>query len=173
MIEGIYTDTVLMHPTIRPYPQQPQNMSGVRMGSQAIYRYALEESEYPTLVLANYLFDGEMDFIRPGHYELALDDEWKFLILLQSKNPVALIPTVKIEEDISQKDRLNDPKNKKRLKKEAKEREKINAKRAKAGMKPEKEEVYMEASIEYIEDGHYYLVKYIRGTIKAWGVIKR
>ena len=48
MIEGIYTDTVLMHPTIRAYPPQPQNMSGIRMGSQAIYRYALDDSDYPT-----------------------------------------------------------------------------------------------------------------------------
>ncbi len=173
MIEGIYTDTVLMHPTIRAYPPQPQNMSGIRMGSQAIYRYALDESDYPTLVLANYLFDGEMDFIQPGHYELALSDDWRFFILAQSKTPIALIPVIKVEEDESEKDRLNDPKYKKQLKKEAKEREKINKKRAKVGMKPDKEEVYMEASIEYVEAGHYYLVKYIRGTIKAWGVIKR
>ena len=95
MIEGIYTDTVLMHPTIRAYPPQPQNMSGIRMGSQAIYRYALDESDYPTLVLANYLFDGEMDFIQPGHYELALSDDWKFFILTQSKTPVALIPVIR------------------------------------------------------------------------------
>lgn len=173
MLEGIYVENVLMHPTIRPYPQQPQNMSGVTLGSQAIYRYALDESDYPTLTIADYLFDGDMDFIPPGHYELALSDEWDFLILLQSKKPIALIPVVKIEEDASEKDRLNDPVNKKRIKKEAKEREKINKKREKVRMKLDKEEVYMEASIEYVEDGHYYLVKYIRDTIKAWGIIKR
>ncbi len=173
MIEGFYTDTVLMHPTIRAYPQQPQNMSGNRMGSQAIYRYALDESDYPTLIIPDHLFDHDMDFIQPGHYELALSDEWDSLILLQSKKPIAIIPVIKLEEDESEKERLNDPKNKKRLKKEAKEREKINAKRAKVGMKPDKEEVYMEASMEFVEDGHYYLVKYIRGTMKAWGVIKR
>ena len=109
MLEGIYVNNVLMHPTIRPYPQQPQNMSGVTLGSKAIYRYALEESDYPTLTIANYLFDGDMDFIPPGHYELALSDEWDFLILLQSKNPVALIPVVKVEEDATEKVRLEDP----------------------------------------------------------------
>ena len=173
MIDGMYTDAVFMHPNIRPYPQQPQNMSGNRLGSEAIYRYALEESDYPTLVLADNLFDREMDFIPPGHYELALTDEWDFLLLLQSKKPVAIIPVIKVEEDDSEKDRLNDQKNKRRLKREAKERAKINAKRAKVGMRPDKEEIFMEASIEYIEKGHYYLVKYVRGTIKAWGIIKR
>lgn len=173
MLEGIYVDNVLMHPTIRPYPQQPQNMSGVTLGSQAIYRYALEESDYPTLTIADYLFDGDMDFIPPGHYELALSDEWDFLILLQSKNPVALIPVVKVEEDATEKVRLEDPKNKKRIEKEEKERKKINEKRAKVGMPPDKEPIYMEATIEYVEDGHYYLVKYVRDTVKAWGIIKR
>lgn len=173
MFEGIYTEHILMHPTIRAYPQQPQNMSGVTLGSQAIYRYSLDDSDYPTLVLANYLFDGEMDFIPPGHYELALSDDWDFFILLQSKEPKAIFPVIKVEEDESEKKWLQDPKNKKRIEKEEKERKKINEKRAKAGMPPEKEEVYMEASIEYKEDGNYYLVKYIRGTIKAWGVIKR
>ena len=173
MFEGIYTEQILMHPTIRAYPQQPQNMSGVTLGSQAIYRYSLADSDYPTLVLANYLFDGDLDFIPPGHYELALSDDWDFFILLQSKEPKAIFPVIKVEEDESEKERLKDPKNKKRMKKEAKEREKINEKRKKVGMPEEEEKIYMEASIEYKEDGHYYLVKYIRGTIKARGVIKR
>ena len=95
------------------------------------------------------------------------------MILLQSKNPVALIPVVKVEEDATEKVRLEDPENKKRIKKEEKERKKINEKRAKVGMPPDKESIYMEATIEYVEDGHYYLVKYVRDTVKAWGIIKR
>ena len=173
MLEGTFTDRVLMHPTIRPYPQQPQETSGVTLGSDSIYRYSLAESDYPTLTISDYLFDKEMDFIPPGHYELALSDGWDFLLLLQSKTPIAIIPVIKVEEDLSERDRLNDPENKKRLKKEAKQREKINEKRAKAGMPPDKEDIFMEASIEYIQDGNYYLVKYVRATIKAWGVIKR
>lgn len=173
MFEGIYTEHTLMHPTIRAYPQYPQNMSGVTLGSQMIYRYSLDDSDYPTLVLANYLFDGELDFIQPGHYELALSDDWDYFILLQSKEPKAVFPVIKVEEDASEVERLKDPKNKKRMEKEAKEREKINKKRAKVGMPEDKEKIYMEANIEYVEDGHYYLVKYVRGTIKAWGVIKR
>ena len=162
MLEGAFADRVLMHPTIRPYPQQPQETSGVTLGSKSIYRYSIEESDYPTLIIADYLFDGEMDFIPP-----------KFFILLQSKQPIAIIPVIKVEEDLSERDRLNDPENKKRLKKEKKEREKINEKRAKVGMPPDKDDIYMEASIEYVKDGNYYRIKYVRGIIKAWGVIKR
>ena len=173
MLEGTFTENVFLHPTIRPYPQAPQETSGVTLGSQAIYRYALKESDDPTLILPDYLFDAGMDAIPPGYYELALSDEWDFLILLQSKRPIAVIPVIKVEEDLSERKRLEDPKVKKQLKKEKKEREKTNKLRAKAGMPPDEEKIYMHAEIEYVEQGRYYLVKYIRGTIKAWGVIKR
>lgn len=173
MLEGTFTENVFMHPTIRPYPQQPQETSGVRLGSQLIYRYALRESDYPTLILSDYLFDAGMDAIPPGHYELALSDEWDFLLLIQSKKPIAVIPVIKVEEDMSEKKRLSDPKNKRRLKKEKKERAKTNEKRAKVGMPEDEEPIYMNASIEFVPDGQYFLVKYERGTIKAWGVIKR
>ena len=173
MLEGTFTENVFLHPTIRPYPQAPQETSGVTLGSQAIYRYALKESDYPTLILPDYLFDAGMDASPPGYYELALSDEWDFLILLQSKRPIAVIPVIKVEEVLSERKRLEDPKVKKQLKKEKKEREKTNKLRAKAGMPPDEEKIYMHAEIEYVEQGRYYLVKYIRGTIKAWGVIKR
>jgi len=57
-------------------------------------------------------------------------------------------------------------------KKETKEREKTNKKRAKAGMPPDEPKIYTEANIEYITKGNYYLIKYQRGTIKAWGSFK-
>ena len=39
-------------------------------------------------------------------------------------------------------------------------------------MPPDEPSVYMEATIEYIKNGEYYLIKYQRGTIKAWGAFK-
>lgn len=173
MIEGIYVDRVWMHPNIRPYPIEPQETSGTSVGSQMIYRYSLRESDYPILIIVDPIYDGEKDVIKPGHYELALSDERDFLILVQSKEPVAIIPVFKIEEDDTEKDRLNDKKNKRQLKKEAKEKAKTNAKRAKVGMPPVQDYIHMEASIEYDKDGDYYLIKYQRGTIKAWGAIKK
>ena len=51
-------------------------------------------------------------------------------------------------------------------------REKTNKKRAKVGMPPDEPQIYNEASIEYIQKDDYYLIKYQRGTIKAWGAFK-
>ena len=58
------------------------------------------------------------------------------------------------------------------MKKEEKARKDTNEKRAKVGMSPDVPQVYMEASIEYEPKGQYYLIKYQRGTIKAWGAFK-
>lgn len=172
MFEGVYVEKALTHEMIRPYPPQPQETSGYYVGTQAIYRYALKDSDYPNLIIPDYLYDNDGNVIKPGYYELALSDEMDFLILMQSKNPIALIPVIKIEEDATEKDRLNSPKVKKQQKKEKKDREKTNKKRAKVGMPPDEPDIYMEASIEFKSNGNYYLIKYQRGTIKAWGTFK-
>ena len=173
MLEGLFVEKVLIHENIRPYPIEPQETSGLSVGSEMYYRYSLRESDYPTLIIIDPIYDGEKNVIKPGHYELALSDERDFLILIQSKKPIAIIPVFKIEEDESEKDRLNDPKYKRELKREAKEKKKVNEKRARKGMPPVQDYVHMEASIEYDPDGDFYLIKYQRGTIKAWGAIKK
>ena len=172
MLEGVFAENVLTHPNVRPYPQQPQETSGYYVGTQAIYRYSLKDSDYPTLIITDPLFDNVGGVIKPGYYELALSDMRDFLILMQSKNPVAVIPVIKIEEDATEAARLNNKKVKKELKKEQKARKDTNEKRSKVGMKPDEPEIHMEASIEYVPTGQYYLIKYQRGTIKAWGAFK-
>lgn len=172
MLEGMYVEKLFTQPHIRPYPPYPQETSGYHLGSQAIYRYSLKSSDYPTIIIPEALFDQNGDVINPGHYELALSDGMDFLILLESKTLRAIIPVFKIEEDKSEQARINDKTYKKELKKEAKEREKTNAKRAKVGMPPDLPYIHMEASIEYNKKDDYYLIKYQRGTIKAWGAFK-
>lgn len=168
----MYVEKVLTHPNIRPYPIEPQETSGYFVGSQSIYRYSLKDSDYPTIIIPDPLYDNAGGVITPGYYELALSDSREFLILMQSKNPRAIIPVIKIEEDATEQDRLNNKKVKKELKKEAKEREKTNKKRAKTGMPPDEPQIFMEAEIEYNPKGDYYLIKYQRDKIKAWGVFK-
>lgn len=168
MLEGAYVETVLDFKEIRPYPVEPQETSGVTLGSQAIYKYALYESDYPTLSLVDEITNGEGDKIPAGHYELALTDERDFLILMQSKKPIAIIPVFKVEEDISKPTK----KEIKIEKKIEKQRKKTNEKRAKKGIKPDVPQIHMEASIEYNHEGKYYLIKYERDKIRAWGAIK-
>lgn len=172
MLEGIFAENVLNHPNVRPYPQQPQETSGYYVGTQAIFRYSLKNSDYPTLIIPDPLFDNAGGMIKPGYYELALSDMSDFLILIQSKEPIAVIPVIKIEEDATEQTRLNNKIVKKELKKEAKARKDTNEKRAKVGMPEDIPQIHMEASIEYEPKGKYYLIKYQRGTVKAWGAFK-
>ena len=172
MFEGMYVEKVLTHKYIRPYPQQPQETAGYNIGSQAIYRYSLKDFEYPALIIPDPIYDGSGGIIKPGHYEVALSDSMEFLILLESKKPIAIIPVIKVEEDATEKVRLNNKKVKKELKKEKKLREDTNKKRAKTGMPPDEPKIFAEASLEFVPDGEYYLIKYQKGTIKAWGAFK-
>ncbi len=172
MFEAYFVEKVLTHEYIRPYPQQPEETSGYFVGSQSIYKYSLKDSDYPTVIIPDPLYDNAGNVIRPGYYELALSDSREFLILLESKNPIAVIPVIKIEEDATEPARLNNKTVKKELKREKKARENTNKKRAKVGMSPDEPKIYMEAELEYNPKGQYYLIKYQRGIVKAWGAFK-
>ena len=176
MFEGMYVENIMMHSETRVYPTEPQYTAGIILGSQAIYRYGLRESSYPTISIVDSISDGKGNVIPPGHYELALSDERDFLILIQSKQALAIIPVFKVEVDMSEYEQIRDNKALKRQKKKEKEIAITNKKRAKHGMPPvdEDEEINQEASIEYItQDGKsYYLIKYERGDVRAWGAFK-
>lgn len=174
MLEGVYVDNIMMHSETRAYPSEPQITAGILTGTEAIYRYGLRESSYPTLSLVDEVTDGRGNIIPPGHYELALSDERDFLILIQSKKALAIIPVFKVDIDMSQYSQVRDKKSLKKQKKEEKEIAKTNKKRAKQGMPliSEEEDIYQEASIEYVPAGNYYLIRYERADVKAWGAIK-
>lgn len=174
VFEGMFVENIMMHSETRPYPQEPQITSGINLGTQAIYRYSLKESSYPTLSLVDEITDGMGNIIPAGHYELALSDDKNFLILLQSKRAIATIPVFKVEIDVSQYEIVRDRKSLKKEKKEEKEIAKTNRKREKQGMTQisKEDEIYQEASIEYKPKGNYYLIKYERADIRAWAAIK-
>ncbi len=174
MLEGMFVENILMHSETRAYPQYPTITSGVTTGSQSLYRYSLRESSYPTLSIVDTISDGQGNYIYPGHYELALSDEMDFLILIQSKQPIAVMPVFKVEVETSEKSQIMDDKALKQKKKREKEIAKTNKKRAKTGQPPvnEDEDIYQEASMEYDKNGRYYLIKYERRDIKAWSAIK-
>lgn len=174
MLEGVYIDNIMMHSETRVYPTEPQISAGLIVGTQSIYRYGLRESSYPTLSLVDELRDSQGNIIPPGHYELALSDERDFFILSQSKQALAIIPVFKLEIDMSEYAQVRDKKSLKKKQKEAKEISKTNKKREKQGLPPvnEEQDIYQEASIEWISSGSYYLIRYERGDVKAWGTIK-
>ncbi|MBO5446326.1 hypothetical protein J6A34_02345 [bacterium] len=174
MLEGVYVDNIMMHSETRVYPTEPQISAGLVVGTQSFYKYGLRESSYPTLSLVDELKDAYGNVIPAGHYELALSDERDFLILIQSKQALAIIPVFKVEVDMSEYAQVHDKKSLKKKKKEEQKIAKTNAKREKQGLPPinEEQDIYQEASIEWIPSGSYYLIRYERDDVKAWGAIK-
>jgi len=158
---------------IAPYPVVP---SGVRYTQSSLYRYRLPETEQPTLIIKDYIPDHNGNFINPGHYDLALTDDKEFMLIIQSHNLIAVIPVFKIAENKQEAKRMQEAEKRKRKnKKTAKEKiqEKIDLKYARtAATPPTHEYVYRNATIEYIEEGQYYLILYENGPIRAWGAFK-
>ena len=159
---------------VAPYPVTP---SGIMNTQSSLYRYRLPEIEQPTLIIKDYIPDHQGNFIKPGHYELALTDDKEFMLIIESHNLIAVIPVFKIAENKEEVKRMQEieAKKKKRKRKTAKEKieEKIRIKYAKYGnTPPEFDYVYRNATIEYIEEGQYYLIMYENGAIRAWGAFK-
>ncbi len=182
MIDGIITPALRDIDYLTPAAPYPVVPSGLTVHQDPVYRYSIPTDEQPTLLIADYIADHNGNFISPGYYQLALSDDREFLYLIESKNLVAIIPVFKIAENEKEVHKLY-AKNKELTKKEKAERKKkkrqdkiqeiINKKYAKTGATPPQEYEHMEADIEYIKEGQYYLIRYEKGFIRAWGAIKR
>lgn len=186
MLDGIITPALRDIDYLTPCAPYPMTPSGVTIHENTIYRYSIPTEEQPILTILDYIPDYNGNFIPPGHYELALSDDRTFLYLIESKNLIAIIPVFKLAENESELKKYRD-KNRDLTKAEKKEVEKeerkqkkkdkirkiIETKYAKTGATPPpKEYIHMEANIEYIKEGGYYLIRYEKGFIRAWGAIK-
>lgn len=186
MIDGIITPAIRDIDYLAPCAPYPMTPSGLTIGQDAIYRYAIPTDEQPTLSIIDAIPDFNGNFIKPGYYELALSNDREFLYLIESKDLIAVIPVFKIAENESELKKYRD-KNRELTKAEKKEVERqerkskrqerfqkiIDTKYAKTGATlPKKDYVHMEASIDYIKEGGYYLIRYEKGFIRAWGAIK-
>lgn len=182
MIDGIVTPALRDIDYLAPAAPYPVVPSGITIHQKAIYRYSIPTDEQPTLLISDYIPDHNGNFINPGYYQLALSDDREFLYLIESKELRAIIPVFKIAENEREVHKLYAPKKElskrekqERAKKKRKDKiqEVINRKYAVTGATPPKEYEHMEATIEYIKDGGYYLIMYEKGFIRAWGAIKR
>ncbi len=186
MIDGIITPPIRDIDYLAPSAPYPLTQSGIQVGQNAIYKYSVPTDEQPTLTIVDYIPDYNGNFIKPGHYELALSNDKEFLYLIQSNDLIAVIPVFKLAENKSELKKYRDKnrdltKSEKRaLKKEEREQKRkdkfqsiIDTKYAKTGAtKPKKDYIHMEASIDYIKEGHYYLIRYEKSYLRAWGAIK-
>ena len=181
MIDGIITPALRDIDYLAPSAPYPATPSGLTVHQSSIYRYSIPTDEQPVISIVDYIPDFNGNFIKPGHYTLALSNDREFLYLIESRELIAVIPVFKIAEN--EKELKKYYKNTKELSKEEKQeirRKKrkdkfqriIDAKYAKTGATPPKEYEHMDASIEHIKEGGYYLIMYEKGFIRAWGAIK-
>lgn len=169
---GIFTQKLEDVDELMPYPPYPSYPSGLKDKDNAIYRYGQKTSDFPNLTIVNAIYDKDGNVIMPGYYGLVLSDERDLLFLIQGDCVVATVPVFRFEEDRKKIEKLRDKKYQKKLVKEQKKQARLDAKRAKSGVPPVENQVYMDATIEYSEQGQYYLIKYERERIRAWGAIK-
>lgn len=136
-------------------------------------KYAPPSSTNPNLIIADPIVDNNGNAIMPGYYALVLSSDRNNLILAQRDDIVAIIPVFKIEEDKTQEETPPpmDNKSLRQYNKEQKKKEKEKRKLKSEGKLPTEPEIYNNATIEYNPEG-YYLVKYERGKIRAWGALK-
>lgn len=181
MIDGLITPALRDIDYLAPAAPYPVIPSGITVHQSTLYRYAIPTDEQPTLTIVDYIPDHNGNFIKPGYYQLALSDDREFLYLIESKDLIAVIPVFKLAENKKELRKLYE-KDKELTKEEKREVAKkkrkdkmqsiIDAKYAKTGATPPKEYEHMDASIEYIKDGNYYLIMYEKGFLRAWGAIK-
>ena len=181
MLDGIITPALRDIDYLTPAAPYPVVPSGITVHQSTLYRYSIPTDEQPVLSIVDNITDYSGNFIKPGHYELALSDDKEFLYLIESKDLIAVIPVFKIDENkqelkkyYNNKKELSKEDKKERKKKEKKDRIKaiIDTKYAKTGATPPKDYEHMDATIEYIKEGGYYLIMYEKGFIRAWGAIK-
>ncbi len=147
--------------------------SGLKDYDKGFVKYGPKSTDEPILIIADPIFDEDRNAILPGYYELSLSKDRANLILSQSEKIIAVIPVFKLEEDRTQDEpKPMDKKSQRKFEKAQKKKEKENKKLIKEGKMPTEPEIYNHADIEYDVKGDYYLVKYERGKIRAWGALK-
>ena len=181
MIDGIVTPALRDMDYLAPAAPYPVVPSGITGHQKTFYRYSIPTDEQPTLLISDYIPDHNGNFINPGFYQLALSDDREFLYLIESKNLRAIIPVFKIAENKRELKKMyaknkeltkEEKREKTKKKRQAKRQEIINKKYAVTGSTPPQEYEHMEAKIEYIKEGGYYLIMYEKGFIRAWGAVK-
>jgi hypothetical protein len=181
MIDGIITPALRDIDYLAPCAPYPATPAGITIYEKPIYRYSIPTDEQPTLSILDYIPDHNGNFIKPGYYQLALSDDREFLYLIESKDLVAIIPVFKIAENEKELRLLYEKKKKlskeersevRKKKRKEKMQKIIEQKYAVTGATPPQEYIHMDATIEYVKEGGYYLIMYEKGYIRAWGAIK-
>jgi len=164
--QGIKTIWELLPAAPYTYP------SGIKETDKGFIRYAYDSTNFPNLLIIDPISDSDGNMIMPGYYQLILAYDRKTLVLTQTGKLVATFPVFKYEEDPNMGKQVMDARALKAERKAQKAKVKEDKNRSKKCLDPIVKPIYMKASIQYDIEGGYYLIKYEREGIKAWGAIK-
>ncbi len=155
--------------------ERPTYPSGIVEGKKTIYQYSYPSNQYPILLLPQPLFDEGGDSIKDGYYIVALSDDNKYLLLIQSNELKAKIPVLKYEELKPNQEEIEEEAAIKARLQKAQEKRKLKKYRAaEDDLKNFKTRLYSKMSVDIYDSGQgYYLVKYWRREKKALGVIAK
>lgn len=148
--------------------------AGINDRDKGYIKYAPPSSKNPILSIINPIADDDRNIIMPGYYELVLSADRQMLVMAQAGNVIATMPVFRLEEDKSQ-EKLAQPMDNKSQRKADREKAKAEKKHKKLvqeGKIDDEPQIYTNATIDYDKEGDYYLIKYERGSIRAWGAIK-
>jgi len=152
--------------------------SGLEYKDQSHVKAGPPSIDDPILLIVDPIYDRYMNCIPPGYYQLSLDPGREYMYLIQTGKTIATIPVFKIEIDKKKEaeKRKNQPpktffkKIKYNIKKKIKDhRHKQNVKKKRI---EDEERIYSDATIELAEEGKYFLIKYERDSVKAWGALR-
>lgn len=147
--------------------------SGLEDKDKGHVKYGPASTTNPTLSIIDPIFDDDGNVLMPGYYELQLSYDRKFLALTQSQREIAIIPVFKVEEDKSEIEEIpHDRKSQRKYNRAQKKKEKKHKKLVKQGKIPPEPIIYNNATIEYDVKGDYYVIKYERERIRAWGALR-
>ncbi|MBR1753758.1 hypothetical protein IJ732_02890 [bacterium] len=152
--------------------------SGLEYKDESHVKMGPPSTTDPVLFIVDPIFDKDYHYIPPGYYQLTLDPSREYMYLVQSGKTLAVIPVFKIEidakgEEKKRKEQMPQTfwKQKKflvkRYFKERRRKQNIKKKR----IEPE-EKVHSEATIELVSAKRYFLIKYEKDTVRAWGALR-
>lgn len=173
MFEGWFVQKIKTIDEFMPLAPYPTYPAGLNPADEGTYRYGHATSKHPTLVIIDPIFDLTYNVILPGHYELVLSDDREMLYLVQSHNVIATFPVFKLEEDEEELQKQYDKKAQRKSRRDKKLKAQVDKKYANSAVRPREDFIYMNAEIEENKEGGFYLVKYERGRIRAWGAFRK
>ncbi len=153
--------------------------SGLEDKDKGHVKYGPPSSSEPILQISDNIYDKNFNMIPKGYYELNLSDDNNFLLLCERGMIIAKIPVFKIEQDKKKMEEYA-KKNKKpngvfqalKYKCKSKWEKRQRTKKLNNKFIEEDPQPYSDATIEYDIKGDYYIIKYEKEFIRAWGVLK-